>query len=328
LKNYGANSILSKIILPAFLLAFFATSTPSFAQALPGEANRFNPQGAGNVHTTDAYSEARDAPTGSIAARVWQGDTDSQVWLQVGSADTRNIGNGRTETFASPAIAWYGSNQFIVTHVGSDSRLYWSLYNPFTTTSTNWAAVPQQTALGPPSLVRIGENVVFMAYLGTDLQWWGTTISNGHWANSSIIGSGPFASMGEVSPAVGRDPTTGDIWAVVARGSEVYISVLRFNSPTLTWTNWSQITSPPSIPAASPGVAFLPNGTMTVSITGRNQRIYYNEAPENGNFGHWSEDTTGWSTNNTVNLITVRNAMFALFVGFDNLGYDKQVTSQ
>jgi hypothetical protein len=55
---------LNKIILPAFLLTSFATSTPLFAQALPGEANAFTPQGAGNVHTEDSYDEARDTVTG------------------------------------------------------------------------------------------------------------------------------------------------------------------------------------------------------------------------------------------------------------------------
>jgi hypothetical protein len=61
LRNYATNSTLSKIILTAFLFAFFAASTlSSFAQALPGESNNYTLQGGGNVLTPSGYTEARD----------------------------------------------------------------------------------------------------------------------------------------------------------------------------------------------------------------------------------------------------------------------------
>ena len=329
MRKYVTNSTLSKIILTAFLFAFFAACTlSSFAQALPGESNNYVPQGGGNVNTPSGYTEARD-PSGDTIVRTFRG-TDNRVWVQVGDGNTMTIGHGETQTFYAPAISYYGNGQFLIVHTGTDNLMYFSIFLPGLTLSTDWEPIPQQSSTGPPSLAWIDELQVVVGYIGTDGQWWSTGISDGEWANSRIIGNGGvIPSSGFLAPSIAYDSLNSRLWALATYGGDLYYAVIPRHAEN--WSTWQHVNGSPPPVLDSPSMAIMPNGNMLISITAVNQHPYFAELDDGLRLlRNFTEDTTGWQTNHTVNIMVVpnQNQAYAMFTGNDNVGYWKYLANQ
>jgi hypothetical protein len=303
--------------------------------AEPGESNYWTPENVGGQElytpTTNNISEARN---GGYLIDVWRGDDNDHVWISVnnGSPFTLRADNGSySETYTSPTVVPYGSGEFMILHVGTDSNIYWTIYNP--ANGTNWAGgwnqVPWQTS--SPSMavsatqIGAGSTDIFMVYHSSDSdQIWGTYFdgSGSGWQAAEQVAGG----LSPWAPSVTWNPSSGWLFATV-RGEDngVWMSASQWAAGS-EFGSWNQV-APPGSTYDTPHLAALNSGNMIAGYLDNNDNQQYALFDQWGNPspGGWGPDNTGWQSAVAAVLIAAGTAIYAILTGEDSIVYWKRV---
>jgi hypothetical protein len=291
------------------------------AASEPGESGSWSPEWVGNQDLS-AHGSISQARNGGFLIDVWRGASGNQVWMSINNTNPFTLGT--TQTNNSPTVVAWGSNSFMVFHVGVDNNIYYTVVNP---SNQNWWGtwypVPNQSTNMPVSVTQLGASSqdLYMVYHANDStdRVWGTQYqsSGGTWTAAENISGG----LSPAAPVVAFNPTNYRIY-VAARGedNEVWTT---YSDRTGYWTSW---VAQGGYTYVSPGIAALPDGNMLLSNVDENSyRPTYRTYDRNGNStGGWSTDNTGWQTVYPVFLSVVGYAVYALLTGQNGFVYNKQ----
>jgi hypothetical protein len=302
-------------------------AAPAFA-AEPGEADYWNNEMINNqsmqIASQGTLSEARNA--GNLL-EVWRGETNNNVWMSLNNGNAFTFGT--TATSFSPTVVPYGSNQFMVIHVGTDNNIYytnvWVNGDGSAGWNGSWNQVPDQTSSNAVSATQMGagSSNILMMYRGTSNQ---NIYSTTYLGNiDGTIGWQPAEWVSEgttfTAPGVAYNPVSGNVYAVV-RGldNQVWMNGL-VNGQWGSWTVQGSLLTyaPPQIAANAQ------TGSMLVSAVGQSSNTPYYRAYTS--YGaprdYWSSDITGWQTVYAVGLALYGSMIYALFTGQNGLVYYK-----
>ena len=307
-----------------------ALAGPAFASE-PGESSSWTPEqaGGGNVYTpnTNNISEARN---GSYLMDVWRGDDNDHVWMSVNNGPPFTLQNPDgtyTETYTSPTVVPYGQNLFMILHVGVDSNIYYTFYDP---SSGNWSdfwySVPGQYSPVnmPVSVTQMGAGStdLFMVYHSSNNDVvWGTHYGAGSWEPAQQVAGGesPWA------PSVTYNPASGLLFTMV-RGEDnaVYMSDSQWAAGSL-FSSWRQMTQAGAT-YDTPHLAALDSGTMVGNYLDTDDHQQYALFDQGGNlYSWWGPDNTWWQSTVAAVLVAAGTAIYALLTGEDQMVYWKRV---
>lgn len=292
--------------------------------AEPGEANSWNAEWVGNqnLSASGPISEARNGPNGTYLLDAWRGATNNQVWLSLNNGLPFTLGT--TATYYSPTVVPWGSDSFMIFHVGTDNNIYYSAltYNNGWTWSGRWVAVPLQSTRGPVSVAQLGSGSynLFMVYQSSNSDnVWGTYFDGAGgsgWGDTTTIAGGLSPSP----PSVAFNPVTQVLY-VVAQGEDNQVWM------TDDWGgNWNSWWGQGGQTNQSPSIAALPDGNMLVSMLGGNGIPNYSTYNQYGyQTSGWSQDITDWQSIYSVALSVVAYAstVVALLTGLNGQAYWK-----
>jgi hypothetical protein len=299
-------------------LAVFATASEAFAQGQPGEITGYTQQSIKNLTLQGTLAEARN---GGDQVDVWRG-FDNQVWVSFDHGSPYTI-TSTTKTFASPAVAPFGTNEFIIFHTGSDGNIYFTEIADTVQNPNFWVQVPGQTTPNTMSVsvAPMGQDSFeeFLVYRGAsdDTRVFGTWINlQNQWSTPVNIGGGRALS----GPSITFNNATQSL-NVVAQGldNQVWMTFQQLGSPT--WPNWRPEAGQTS---QSPSVAACANGNLLMSWVDSDQRPNYQATDANGNqladstidlASASNSSPTNWRTDFPVQLVSSGNTVWSLFTG-------------
>jgi hypothetical protein len=291
------------------------------AASEPGESGSWSPEWVGNQDLS-AHGSISQARNGGFLIDVWRGESDNQVWMSINNTNPFTLGT--TATYNSPTVVPFGSNAFMVFHVGVDNNIYYTSVTPSNRSWWGtWYSVPNQSTNMPVSVTQLGPSSqdLYMVYHANDStdRVWGTQYqsSGGTWTAAENISGG----LSPAAPVVAFNPTNYRIY-VAARGEDNQVWTT-YSDRTGYWTSW---VAQGGYTYVSPGIAALPDGNMLLSNVDENSyRPTYRTYDRNGNpTGGWSTDNTGWQTVYPVFLSVVASAVYALLTGQNGFVYNKQ----
>jgi hypothetical protein len=243
-----------------------------------------------------------------------------------------NFTLGTTQTYVAPTVVPFGVNQYAVFHTGIDGHIYYTIvFTPDPNGGTPWVgywvSIPNQFTNLPVSVTQFNSQngFLYVVYRGAgfNTEVYGTWLDQNGWhlaGNNGNIGGG----LANSAPSITYNPVSNSLW-VAAEGTDGMLWTTHQTAYTADWSFWSSqgvaITTAPSIVAAS-------DGNMMISYVGTDGHPRYglftqNLIPQTS----WTPDTTGFQTTNQVVLTAVGLFVYALLVGYDNIGYWKQVTN-
>jgi hypothetical protein len=311
------------------ILAAFAVSVAfsGAASAEPNEANHWTGETVNNGQTIETRNTMGEARQGNNIIDVWRGATNNNVWISINHGNAFQIGS--TTTFAAPTVVPWGSDRFMIFHVGTDNRIYNTWIDVAGNTPGSWSAVPGQTTREQVSVTQMGHNSfeLYMVYRSSnDDRVWGTQFSNfggtwpaaGNWGFITNINGGQTPSP----PSVTFDPAGGRLWAVV-RGEDNQIYMNSADADDVHWGTWgSQGGSAgdgPTIAATNNG-----DGDLLVAYRDTNAYVTYGLFNIGGTFTGWQTDNNAWQTFNPILLSVFGGIIYAIVTGLDNHAYWKQ----
>ena len=295
------------------------------AAAEPGESGSWTQEWVGNQNlaANGQVSEARNGPNGQYLIDVWRGADNNQVWFSLNNGLPVTLGG---QTYNSPTVVPWGSDSFMIFHVGVDNNIYYSamVYSDGGWSwSGRWVAVPLQSTNLSVSVAQYGpgSHDLFMVYHSSNSdQIWGTYFDGDQgtgWGQIQTISGG----NSPMAPSVAFNAAT-QVMYVVARGEDNQVWM------TDDWGGqWNSWWGQGGYTLNSPSIAALPDGNMLVSyIDGASLIPTYSTYDQYGyQTSGWSQDITGWQTYYSVALsvLAYASTVVVLLTGMNGQVYWK-----
>jgi hypothetical protein len=313
-------------VLAAFALLGGIASPASAAE--PGESSTWTHELVNTNQSLRVRGSESEARNGNNLVQVWRGANNNIVWISLNHGNAFNLPNPdgtTTATNVSPTVVPYGSSQFMIIHVGTDSNIYYTIYDPTTNRWTgHWNSITgQRTELAVSAVQEgAGSQFIYLVYrnywtaqiLGTlyNTQGWEPAVNMG----GGLSPSAPSVTFNNLLPA-------GPRLYVVCRGTDNRIWLIAGDDNGQTWSGWSQLGgatyTQPTITTSPQG------GNMLISAVGTNSIPQYLALNHfGGPLGSWSQDITNWHTFSAVQLIAVNAVIYAILTGLDGYVYYKQ----
>jgi hypothetical protein len=272
------------------------------------------------LHSEGYICEARNA---GHLLEVWRGADNNRVWLSLDNGGPFTL--GFTETFQSPTVVGFGSEAFLVMHVGVDDHIYYTVVHPANpTTLHGWrdsglvttmpVAAAQMNALHSDDY-----QVPFVVYRAPNGTLWGTRYDtfNDVFGEPTPLRGG----VGNSAPSITYNPYIERLYAVVeGTDGALWLSFAdAFTNPN-TWTMWARYDirtyGQPSIEATD-------SGTMVVTTRNDDGTSLFTTFDATG------VQTTGlyldtMQTTYPIRLTHVANTIYALYTIYTS-DYYRQV---
>lgn len=273
----------------------------------PGEEASFHDNHVGGqlLQLRGTLSEARQ--NDGTLLQAWRGADNDAVWLSINGGNAFTLGN--TATTESPTVIPYGNTSYMVFHVGTDNRIYYTnvwVANGQPNWWGFWTTIPGQTTGNAVSVVQLANpSVMYVVYRSsTDDRVFGTRY-NGIWSAAQNIDGG----LSPQSPRVYYNSFTSRIYAAL-RGEDNNVWLSTSSDQGSSWTTWRSISRGDSSVAHSPAINGTPDGNMVAAYTGFNWRPYYRRLDAWGNPREaWQRTADNWQTNQPVNLSLTRDQL-------------------
>jgi hypothetical protein len=147
--------------------------------------------------------------------------------------------------------------------------------------------------------------------------------NNGVWSAAQTIGSGAAVGEAVAPPAICLDSAASSLWAV-AIGTDNQVWTTHQNLGASSWPNWTPqgaFAGDLNNGIQAPSCAAANNGNVGLAYVGGDLHPHYKIMNSNGGtVSNWAEDSTGWQTEDAIQLTSSGPTIFTLFTGLPGTG--------